>query len=73
MSIKTTLKTALNLFNDGFVISKANPGAIYNVTTRETQNPPKDVFEVLQFIEDLQARFFRAKEGMKFFKKQKNN
>jgi len=50
MTLKTTLKTAKNLFNDGFVVSHANLGSIYNVLTGETQYPPMEVVEVLDFL-----------------------
>jgi hypothetical protein len=50
MNIKTTLKTAKNLFNDGFVVSHVSLGRAYNVLTGETQYPPRDVIEVLDFL-----------------------
>lgn len=50
MKLKPLLKLAENLFNDGFVCSKASTGAIYNVLTGENQIPSRDVYDVLDFI-----------------------
>jgi hypothetical protein len=60
MNIKTTLKTAKNLFNDGFVVSHVSLGRAYNVLTGETQYPPRDVIEVLRDF--LNVCFYRNLE-----------
>lgn len=50
MSIKPILKIAENLFNDGFVPSKADSGTIYNVVTAEIQKPPQEILDILVFL-----------------------
>ena len=63
MSLKTTLKIAENLFNDGFVVSKANLGVVYNVLSGETQHPPMEVVEILDFLcrfsDNLKSKKFK--------------
>jgi len=50
MNIKLVLKLAENLFNDGFVASKTGSGTVYNVATGESQNPPQEVVDILEFL-----------------------